>query len=252
MKKNSFVYPVLVLIFLFNSNSFAVTLMMPDTSGLPGELITMPVIFSDTVNSRVAGADIIISYNPDILDITGVNNTVMTSGFSLLDSISDGSIGIVLARATGITDTLGPFLEIECQVKLNAQATSQSPLTFSRINLYDESGNSVATQIINGSVTVIGEVIDEEEKLTVLPNPFTPNNDSYNDVVNFNLSSNAIGNPTEIQIFDISGKLVRTIHQELVWDGMDNSNQSLKPGVYVYILKLNGKTKFNGTVTLMR
>ncbi len=252
MKKLLITNLIVILLFIISKNSYSVALSIPDTSGEASTSMTIPILFSDSSNSKIAGADLLISYNPDILDVISVNSTTLTSGFLITDSISSGNIAISLARATGIAETYGIFLEIDFQIKSDAIGGSNSPLTFNKAYLYDESANVISTEVSNGSISVIGDDIKEEDKITVLPNPFTPNNDSYNDNVTFNLSPGFSSGQTEIQIFDVSGKSVRKIRQDLVWDGLDNDGKALKPGVYIYILKINGETKFNGTITLIR
>jgi gliding motility-associated-like protein len=242
----------MLTILLVNTKISAITLMIPDTSGTIGSSIHLPIIISDTSNTEIAGADILISYNSNILDVIVVNNTTLTSGFLISDSICVDRIAISLARSTGIPITSGELLEIVFQIKNTANVNSTSQVTFIEANLYGENYISIPLQLINGSITVSSMPESIQEQLTVLPNPFTPNNDNYNDVVYFNLSSDMIGIKTEIQIFDISGKLVRKNNQDLSWNGLDNNGNSLKPGVYIYIIKINNQTKYNGTITLIR
>ena len=75
------------------------------------------------------------------------------------------------------------------------------------------------------------------------PNPFTTSTDFY-----FEHNQACSQLETQIQIFTVSGKLVRTIneyvHSEgfrssgIHWDGRDDFGDQLAKGVYVYRLKV--------------
>ncbi|MGH7595310.1 MAG: FG-GAP-like repeat-containing protein [bacterium] len=93
------------------------------------------------------------------------------------------------------------------------------------------------------------------EAVSVAPNPFTPNNDGFNDAVNFSFSE-MFTPSAEVVIFNISGKRVRRLSipssDGCKWDGVDDDGRALEPGVYIYLIRSNGKQVANGTVTLMR
>ena len=76
------------------------------------------------------------------------------------------------------------------------------------------------------------------------PNPFTPNNDNINDIVNlsYTLLRVTAPIPVSIEIFDLSGKLVKQVYSgddpigeySHSWDGTNNSNRLVPPGIYLY------------------
>ena len=77
----------------------------------------------------------------------------------------------------------------------------------------------------------------------ITPNPFTPNTDGVNDVATISYKLLRVTNsvPISVAIFDLSGQLVKTLFSGIKpfgtyshsWDGTDNSNRLLPPGVYV-------------------
>ena len=85
----------------------------------------------------------------------------------------------------------------------------------------------------------------------VKPNPFTPNNDGYNDFVFFNFPELAFGEG-RIDIFNFRGRKVRELYDKYRWYGYDDSGQQLPIGTYLYIVTINGDIKTNGTITLIR
>lgn len=101
-----------------------------------------------------------------------------------------------------------------------------------------------------------GTIRQEEEILqTVFPNPFTPNNDGYNDYVEFTFSESVIQKPV-IYIYNLRGKRVCEINpgtnRSCQWNGRDDSGNDLEPGVYIYILNTDNSQSINGTITLIR
>ncbi|MBN2010933.1 gliding motility-associated C-terminal domain-containing protein [candidate division KSB1 bacterium] len=88
-----------------------------------------------------------------------------------------------------------------------------------------------------------------------LPNPFTPNNDGYNDAVQFTVPITAVDQP-EVFIFDVSGRKVAHLtianNAGYIWNGNDEHGEQQPPGVYIYMVKVGGKIKHNGTITLIR
>ncbi len=93
----------------------------------------------------------------------------------------------------------------------------------------------------------------------VIPNVFTPNADSINDVWRFNLGKGNTLN--DIAIFNRWGNVIyqkeNTLAQNMVWwDGRTNSGEETSSGVYYFVLRytdVNGEEhRKNGYVTLMR
>lgn len=88
--------------------------------------------------------------------------------------------------------------------------------------------------------------------LTVSPNPFSPNDDGFNDQVT--LSSAVLrltgDTPVDLQIFDLSGRLIRTLSQvvsgsasfAMEWDGQDEAGILAPPGLYVFRLAVDTDT----------
>jgi len=94
--------------------------------------------------------------------------------------------------------------------------------------------NSIFTTNTNSAAT-----------LSVSPNPFSPDNDGFEDftIINYNLSQ-AISQ-TRIKIFDSKGRLVRTLNNNqasaqtgsVVFDGLDEGGNPLRIGIYIVYLE---------------
>ncbi len=77
------------------------------------------------------------------------------------------------------------------------------------------------------------------------PNPFSPDGDGFEDfcVVSYHLSS--VVAQIRLRVFDRQGRMVRTIASnepagrsgDIVWDGLDDSKQRLRIGMYILLLE---------------
>lgn len=98
--------------------------------------------------------------------------------------------------------------------------------------------------------------VNDDEDILVGPNPFTPNNNGFNDFVTFDFSgSGDFTSLYTIMIFDINGRRVRTLQAgngvaEVTWNGRDSNGNTLKPGVYLYIIERSRNVVRRGSITL--
>ena len=98
-------------------------------------------------------------------------------------------------------------------------------------------------------------IFPTQESISVLPNPFTPNNDGYNDYVTFKYPEMYEKKPV-VRIFNLRGRKVNELNNysgfEYRWYGKDQDGKILDPGVYLYILEVENKMISSGTITLVR
>jgi gliding motility-associated-like protein len=92
-------------------------------------------------------------------------------------------------------------------------------------------------------------------QLNVVPNPFTPNNDGFNDNVVFDLHEMVVQAP-QLKIFDLKGNLLTTLTNpqaaQFTWDGNDRSGKPQLPGPYLYLLLDADQKVASGYVVLAR
>ncbi len=88
------------------------------------------------------------------------------------------------------------------------------------------------------------------QDLSVRPNPFTPNNDGYNDRAVFYVSGLDEGRG-RVAIYNRRGRKVREIYGDS-WDGRDDAGSLLPPGVYLFAVHVDGQRSLSGTITLIR
>jgi len=105
----------------------------------------------------------------------------------------------------------------------------------------------------NNSQRIEFEVLPGQ--ISVTPNPFTPNNDGFNDAVVFDIGNAGVQSP-QLKIFDLQGNLLKSISASpagaLRWLGDDNSGRPQPPGPYLYLLLDADKKVASGYIVLAR
>ncbi|HEX9972397.1 MAG TPA: VWA domain-containing protein [bacterium] len=95
-------------------------------------------------------------------------------------------------------------------------------------------------------------VIPPDSTFEVIPNPFTPNEDGFNDWTEFRKGSN-IPQEWVITILDRAGRQVRQLHNgDRIWNGKDESGQIMLPGCYLYLVSSGKKIIYRGLIQLIR
>ena len=87
----------------------------------------------------------------------------------------------------------------------------------------------------------------------IWPNPFTPNGDKVNDAVNisYTLLRITAAVPVSIEIYDLSGSLVKEVYSgedsigeyNRFWDGTDDQSELVAPGIYLYRIRVDVQTE---------
>lgn len=116
------------------------------------------------------------------------------------------------------------------------------PRLYYQIYARDNWGYSTESEVYVIPVGTVG---------TVLPNPFTPNQDGFNDVVVFSVPGLMDGNGS-VRIYNQRGRQIRKLVDTDRWDGRNDNNEDMPPGVYIYAVTIGGDVKMSGTLTLIR
>lgn len=232
-----------------------------------GETAQLTYAIRPTLRAQHSGFDQIeISAPFGLKGIDSVKIDGAPVGFSANIERPDSTFfSLRLPRHLGVDDS-GGLIEVIFRAPVLRYGTAfdgwvrdtERPLDLAqRINPGDAAGELLSETL---SVrTLFSERLLAE--LRVEPRVFTPNGDGANDVVNFSfdllqLTSDA---PLRLEVFDLSGRLVRVVHQGLQqsgrfsfsWDGRDEDSQRVPPGLYLYRVAVDagkGKVEEAGTV----
>ncbi|GBD86322.1 hypothetical protein BMS3Abin03_00238 [bacterium BMS3Abin03] len=87
--------------------------------------------------------------------------------------------------------------------------------------------------------------LNQQSSISVSPNPFSPDNDGFEDftIINYNLTQAV--SEVRIKIFDSRGRLVRTLLNNqpsgssgsVIFDGRNDSGEALRIGIYIIFLE---------------
>jgi len=103
-----------------------------------------------------------------------------------------------------------------------------------------------------GKSDPVDSVIVEDPVFEVVPNPFTPNDDGFNDWTEFR-KDDGIPQNWVISIMDRAGRLIKQLRNgEKIWTGKDESGQAMLPGTYLYIIFDGNQAIHRGLIQLVR
>lgn len=172
-----------------------------------------------------------------IRDDNGINTVGNGIGHNLSATLNDGTNNRKIDLNEFYEAQLDSYQEGEVRYPFDKLSPGKYTLT---IKAWDVVNNSAE---ISTDFTVIESQKFSIDKVYNYPNPFTTKTD-------FQFEHNRPGEPLEVmvQIFTISGKLVKTIAApslglgtriaNIGWDGKDSFGDRLARGVYVYKLKV--------------
>jgi pimeloyl-ACP methyl ester carboxylesterase len=189
---------------------------------------------------------------------------------SVLVTISNVSFGVVLADTLLVNLAPGQFVELGAQWlalaegEYHLRATVEMYGNDNESNLANNGSDVAITVFIPSEMTSVPDGSDREENNEAdettsrfllynnYPNPLASGSTS----IRFNVP--AAGVNSELAIFDIRGRRVKTILAETlpqgeyvrVWDGSDNAGRQVASGVYFYRLQVAGQIQIKKLVVL--
>lgn len=230
-----------LLIWCLAAKAFGVTVNVSNATGQAGTLVSIPISVDNA--SGIAGVEIVLVFDQEILTALGAQTTSLTSGFAIVDSIFAGKIAITIAKATGMPGGNGSIIAVNFQVSSKVATGSTCSLNIQKVFLYDQYARPIAATALNGTFTVA-----KPSKITIqnaynYPNPFDPQTE-------FTTFKYTLSDPVKvtITIFDLNGTLISTIAADVeknpgvnvdngqadIWDGRDQWGNIVAPGAYIY------------------
>lgn len=157
----------------------------------------------------------------------------------------DGDVVVIANAAGSIIDKFAYTEEMHFPLLNDTKGVSLERIDFERTTQDATNWHSAAESA--GFATPgyrnsqYNEASSAEDEVSVSPEIFSPDNDSYNDIVNIRYKFDLPGMVANVNIYDPRGRLVRTLVQnELLgtsgtfsWDGIDDSREKARIGIYI-------------------
>ena len=175
---------------------------------------------------------------------------------ALISTLGVSSLGLVNSgELILLKDVRGNVIDSVCYSDKwhNDNFVSTKNISLERINpklnSNDESNWSSSTNTLGGTPTLQNSIftdnLNASSNISVSPNPFSPDNDGFEDftIINYNLTQAT--SEVRIKIFDSKGRLVRTLLNNqpsgssgsVIFDGRDDSGEALRIGIYIIFLE---------------
>jgi hypothetical protein len=121
-----------------------VDVVVSDASGAPGQSgVTVSISVNDATG--IAGGDLVLSYDPEVLTATQVRATALTSGYLVMPNLTTpGTVNISLASAAGHSGGSGAIVEIAFDVRTEAEVGDSSALKLTSVTLSNEMAQPIA------------------------------------------------------------------------------------------------------------
>ncbi len=143
-------------------------------------------------------------------------------------------IYLAVSRKRGAAGQDGAGLLFSLPLKISAQAVPGWNTCFTIRNVFANDSTGTQLPVQAGDPFCLTVV---EPEVEVVPNPFTPNDDGFNDGTEFKRDGGIPSNWVII-IMDRSGRTIRELRNgENIWNGKDSSGQLVLPGAYLYVIK---------------
>ncbi len=208
------------------------TLDIDDISGVPGETITLPILVDNPED--LYSADMILSYDPDILTPVNVTTSSNTPGWLIGHKVEDDNLRIILAGSTS-PDVNGNLVLVTFEVADNAN--NGCNLTLRNVRLNEQ---PIIPEAATAQFTPLLGVTEGKET----PTQFGLFQNSPNPVISATQINYAIPTKTNVtlRIYNATGRLVKTLVNEVKEPGYWTANwdaKNIPSGIYFYVIETN-------------
>ena len=200
-------------------------------------------------------------------------NNYDLSGFHNINILNSGNLGLSKDETIILKDLKGNVIDsvFYSEEWHNKNFSSTKNISLEKINPFLDGTNylnwnsSVNTSgATPGKInSIFSENKNIEEKISVSPNPFSPDNDGFEDftLINYTLSQKT--SQVRIKIFDNRGRLLRTLLNNqpsgskgsVVFDGLEEDGTPFRMGIYIVFLEslneITGVTETLKTVVVV-
>ncbi len=197
-------------------------------------------LFLEGNDAETKAASVLLSFDPDRLEWveSRMSDGLASAGafvFFLSGTDDDGNVWLDLA-ALGTGETIHGSGEL-AEIVFRAKADGGAGVRFAEADLRDAEGARLYASLGDLEADVSGSVPAATQLVGANPNPFNPTTS-----IRFDLRSSE---RVELRVYDVSGRLVRTLVDETrsagsygaTWDGKDDAVCSFASGPYFALFR---------------
>ncbi len=198
--------------------------------------------------------DLIANISVDSNRVIVHHHVNITANVSVLYAPVQKPFGVLLKMDNQIIhETTIDRMRIDEVQLITVPVTLHEPKNYNIVVEVDPNNTINESNTDNNIVTTYIQAV--EGNLIVRSNPFTPNDDGYNDFVGFDFKQFTLNSPV-LKIFDFQGRDIITLkkyaNSKFVWNGKNKDEKRAQPGLYLYILEDGGRNVARGYVVLAR
>ena len=187
------------------------------------------------------------------ISILEVSDNALVVGFPLIDEHgTELKVGFDCAVLRFGTTFTGQALNFAASETLGQNAVAGNAADLSADGLADTDLQPLGTPLTGNLSVVVPIARDLLVNVDVVPMAFTPNGDGINDAaeIQYDITNIARPAPVAIHIYDVSGRPVRVLYDDLdtsgrfarAWDGRDDAGAMVPPGNYLVSVSLSAST----------
>lgn len=187
------------------------------------------------------------------ISILEVSDNALVIGFPLIDEHgTELKVGFDCAVLRFGTTFTGQALNYAASETLGQNAVAGNAADLSADGLADTDLQPLGTPLTGNLSVAVPIARDLLVNVDVVPMAFTPNGDGINDAaeIQYDITNIARPAPVEIHIYDMSGRQVRRLYDNLdtsgrfarAWDGRDDAGAMVPPGNYLVSVSLSAGT----------
>ncbi len=234
----------------------------------------------DNAGKQQSSLQMTSNVGPEDVTLSGIGDRIPTAASICFspDEVSFGRVGlgdstiqlVTITNCNTSTVSIGPITTTSSEFRTTPDSAKLLPNeSFALAVIFKPAimgfrQGMIRLSVLSGPIKtdttfqVSGDAfVKGQPKVTVTPNPFTPNGDGINEQTVFDFSTYDINHPT-LKVFNLSGRLIRNLEyrggsrREIVWDGLDDDGQQIPPGLFIYIIEEDGHKIESGHIVMVR
>ncbi len=213
------------------SRNVAGSLTISSAAAERGKQVTVTISAQGLSDLYAAGIE--LSFNPEVLKPSAVQQAGLAQGTLFEYGIQEGRLRIMFASSEALKGD-GNLATITFDVEKNARGKLEEPISVTSLMLNETQANAQAS---GGTISVKGLPVTYQLNQNY-PNPFNPAT-----MISYEVPND--GERVRLEIYSISGQLVRVLvdreesagEYQVAWDGTSDNGSRVSTGMYLYRIK---------------